>query len=146
MTFNARLHFQGADAQSGTIWDLQEGLSSNTASQQTSWAAFEEPPKQSSITIPSQGNVRASMDSVFSSSGKTQDRSMRQQDVRSSNPGGESWKSASQERSAPVSSAFHGANTFNSLASANSSSLPQKPADSWVEPTSRVQPAGWAGF
>ncbi|KAG0621936.1 hypothetical protein M758_3G059700 [Ceratodon purpureus] len=138
---------QGADAQSGTIWDLQDGLSSNSANQQTSWAAFEEPPKQSNFTSSSQVNVRASMDSIFGSSGKTPDKSMRQLDVRSSNPGGESWKSASQERSPQVSSASHGnAKAFSSLASPNSSSLPQKPADSWAEPTSRVQPAGWAGF
>lgn len=147
MITNGWLHFQGADAQSGTIWDLQDGLSSNSANQQTSWAAFEEPPKQSNFTGSSQVNVRASMDSMFGSSGKTPDRSMRQQDVRSSNPGGESWKLASQERNPPVSSAFHGnAKAFTSPASPNSSSLPQKPADSWAEPTSRVQPAGWAGF
>ena len=92
-------------------------------------------------------NVRASMDSMFGSSGKGSDRSMRQQDVRSSVPSGESWKLASQERNSPVSSAFHGnAKAFSALASPNSSSLSQKPADSWAEPTSRVQPAGWAGF
>lgn len=146
MISNACLHFQG-EAQSGTIWDLQEGLSLNSANQETSWAAFEEPPKQSNLANSSQGNVRVSMDSMFGSSGKISDRSKRQVDVRSSNPGGESWKLASQERSPTVSSSFHGdTKAFSSLASPNSSSLTQKPADSWVEPTSRVQPAGWAGF
>lgn len=133
---------QGAEAQSGTIWDLQEGLSTNSANKQNSWAAFEDPPKQSSFTSPAPGNhLRQSTDSMFGSTGKT---NMRQQDVRSSHPGGESWKSVSPPPPVP-SSAFHGPKAFGSLASPNSSSVPQKP-DSWVEPTSRVQPAGWAGF
>lgn len=141
---------QGVETQGGTIWDLQEGLSTNSANQQSSWAAFEDPPKQVNSTRPPQGNPRASTDSLFNSSGKIPDRSMRQhdmrastnslfgssektpersvrqQDVRASNPGGERWSMA-QERSPSVGTAFNGAKV--------------------EPPTNRMnQPAGWAGF
>lgn len=123
---------QGPEAQSGTIWDLQEGLSTNSGSKQNAWAAFEDAPKQSTFT-PGNHHLRASTDSLFSK--PPSDRSMRQQDVRASVSGGESWKSVSPPPSlinGPKAAAFG-----SSLPSPNSSSsVPQK-SDS---------PAGWAGF
>ncbi|CAK9251736.1 unnamed protein product [Sphagnum jensenii] len=141
------------EKQSGTIWDLQEGLSPNAASQQkNSWHAFGDPPNNQGGRphIQNQG-LSPSNEPTYSSPsspGMMVDvrRRKQQQSTTDNLGGGDAWNFV-QDSFSPSGSEFHaakglsplgGVSTTGSNASANT--------ENWARPAPRAQPAGWAGF
>jgi hypothetical protein len=148
-----QIHDQAKEKQGGTIWDLQEGLSPNAASQQkNSWHAFGDPPNNQGGRphVQNQGLSPSSEPTYSSPSspGMMVDvrRRKQQQSTTDNLGGGDSWNFV-QDSFSPSGSEFHaakglsplgGVSTTGSNASANT--------ENWARPAPRAQPAGWAGF
>ncbi|CAM6022436.1 unnamed protein product [Sphagnum balticum] len=141
------------EKQSGTIWDLQEGLSPNAASQQkNSWHAFGDPPNNQGGRphVQNQG-LSPSNEPTYSSPsspGMMVDvrRRKQQQSTTDNLGGGDTWNfvqdsfspSGSEFQAAKGLSPLGGVSTTGSNASANT--------ENWARSAPRAQPAGWAGF
>ena len=132
--YKSKIYFQiQAAEQSGTIWDLQEGLSSNNSSaQQGGWQAFANPSRDAEFS----GQTHAQQ-STTNHTDSMPVRAPPPQNSRRSTFGGETWKLA-QERvsSSPsplpaTSNSFYGPKTLVGGATSN---------------TNQLSPAGWAGF
>ncbi|CAM6047404.1 unnamed protein product [Sphagnum compactum] len=135
------------EKQSGTIWDLQEGLSPNAASQQkNSWLAFGDPPNNQGGRphVQNQGLSPRNEPTYSSPSspGMMVDvrRRKQQQSTTDNLGGGDTWNFV-QESFSPSAkglSPLGGVSTTGSNASANT--------ENWARAAPRAQPAGWAGF